>query len=137
MNRARDWMRQAERDLEHAQKSLELGHWEWACFAAHQAAEKALKAVYFALGAEAFGHALTHLLAGLHERLSLTPELRRCALVLDRLYIPTRYPDSWEAGAPLDYYGEEEARDALFCAGEILRFGQSVLAGPGEAASGS
>ncbi|GAB5602382.1 hypothetical protein FJNA_09070 [Thermus sp. FJN-A] len=76
-------------------------------------------------------------LAGLQERLNLVPELRRCALVLDRLYIPTRYPDSWEAGAPLDYYGEEEARDALLCAGEILRFGQSVLAGPGEAASGS
>ena len=136
MNRARDWMRQADRDLEHAQKSLELGHWELACFAAHQAAEKALKAVYFALWAEAFGHALTHLLAGLHERLNLTPELRRCALVLDRLYIPTRYPDSWEAGAPLDYYGDEEARDALLCAGEILRFGQSVLAGPGETSSG-
>jgi len=27
-----------------------VGHYEWACFAAHQAAEKALKAVYQSLG---------------------------------------------------------------------------------------
>ncbi|MEM2815815.1 MAG: HEPN domain-containing protein [Candidatus Bathyarchaeia archaeon] len=31
---------------------LELGDYEWACFAAHQAAEKAVKALYKALGLE-------------------------------------------------------------------------------------
>ena len=39
-----DWWRQAERDLQHARHALEDEDYEWACFAAHQAAEKAVKA---------------------------------------------------------------------------------------------
>lgn len=33
MNRSRDWLEQAKRDLEHARQSIGLGHFEWACFA--------------------------------------------------------------------------------------------------------
>jgi len=46
VSRAADWLRQALRDLEHAKRSVELGDYEWACFAAQQAAEKAVKALY-------------------------------------------------------------------------------------------
>jgi len=46
VSRATDWLRQALRDLEHAKRSVELGDYEWACFAAQQAAEKAVKALY-------------------------------------------------------------------------------------------
>ena len=131
MKRAQDWMRQAEHDLAHARRSFELGDYDWACFAAHQAAEKAVKAVYLWLGGEVFGHVLRNMLAGLEERFPIDPSLKQCALELDRLYIPTRYPDSWEGGAPLDYYGEEDARRAVVCAEAIVRFGQGVLAGQG------
>jgi hypothetical protein len=34
-NRWRDWLDQAERDLEQAEASEEDGRHEWACFAAH------------------------------------------------------------------------------------------------------
>jgi len=44
--RVRDWMRQAEKDLGHARRSLDGGDYEWACFSAQQAAEKAVKALY-------------------------------------------------------------------------------------------
>jgi len=40
-DRSRDWFAQAERDLEHARSAQREGRHEWACFAAHQAAEKA------------------------------------------------------------------------------------------------
>ncbi|MBB4267018.1 HEPN domain-containing protein [Roseospira visakhapatnamensis] len=40
---AQGWLRQAHNDLIHAQWSLQAGHLDWACFAAHQAAERALK----------------------------------------------------------------------------------------------
>ena len=40
-SRAGDWFRQAERDLEQAADCRTAGRHEWACFAAHQAAEKA------------------------------------------------------------------------------------------------
>lgn len=49
-NRHLDWLRQAEADLESAGTSLRGGHFEWACFAAQQAAEKAVKAIYVKKG---------------------------------------------------------------------------------------
>ena len=57
--RAEDWLRQAKRDLEHARHALEDGDYEWSCFAAQQAAEKAVKAVYQKLGADAWGHSVS------------------------------------------------------------------------------
>jgi hypothetical protein len=41
MNRAVNWMNQAERDLQHARNAKKDGDYEWACFAVQQAAEKA------------------------------------------------------------------------------------------------
>lgn len=40
---AKAWLRQAQSDLVHARLSMEAGHADWACLAAHHAAEKALK----------------------------------------------------------------------------------------------
>jgi HEPN domain-containing protein len=54
-NRANDWLRQADRDLEQAEDSRGAGRHEWACFAAHQAAEKAVKALHLSCGQEAWG----------------------------------------------------------------------------------
>ncbi len=51
--RSHDWMRQAEKDLENARWEKEGGYFEWACFVAQQAAEKAIKDVYQKLGGEA------------------------------------------------------------------------------------
>ncbi len=48
-SRAQDWLRQALRDLEHAEDARKAGRHEWACFAAHQAAEKAVKALHLHL----------------------------------------------------------------------------------------
>ena len=41
--RSKDWFVQAERDLEQAKSSQKEGRHEWACFAAQQSAEKAVK----------------------------------------------------------------------------------------------
>jgi predicted nucleotidyltransferase len=48
MNRSRDWWHQASRDVAHAQHAVDDGDYEWAAFAAQQAAEKAVKAVVLA-----------------------------------------------------------------------------------------
>ncbi len=66
-SRAHDWFRQAIRDLEHAKKSLAMGDYEWACFASHQAAEKAVKALYQELGIEIWGHSVSKMLESLPE----------------------------------------------------------------------
>ncbi len=49
MERSADWMNQAEGDLLHARNDVAGGYYEWACFSAQQAAEKAVKAVFHTL----------------------------------------------------------------------------------------
>ena len=61
MNRSLDWLHQAQADLAQAQLSADGGHHEWACFACHQAAEKALKALHLHLGQQVWGHGLGRL----------------------------------------------------------------------------
>ena len=61
-DRARDWFQQAKRDLEQAKSSRAEERHEWACFAAQQAAEKAVKALHLSLSQEAWGHVVARLL---------------------------------------------------------------------------
>ena len=110
------------RDLDHARKSLSLGDYEWACFAAQQAAEKAVKALYQALGIEVWGHSVSRMLEHLPPEHKPTAELIDKAKELDRHYIPTRYPNFHPEGAPMDYYTEEDARRAVKHAEEIIEY---------------
>lgn len=54
-NRAPDWIGQARCDLEQARDSRAAARHEWACFAAQQAAEKAVKILRLNLGAGGMG----------------------------------------------------------------------------------
>lgn len=116
-NRADDWLEQGRHDLDHARHALDAGDYDWACFAAHQAAEKAVKALILSLSGEGWGHAITRLLQDVTQQ---TPweekrveELLQSARRLDKHYIPTRYPNGFDAGAPVDYYTNEEADQAI------------------------
>ena len=128
--RSRDWLDQAHRDLASARWSLEGGFFEWTCFSCQQAAEKAIKAVFHRLGGEAWGHSVLGLLRGLSERVDVPAELRDCARLLDRFYIPARYPNGWETGSPKDYYTREDAESAVRCGEAIIRFCDGLLAQP-------
>lgn len=119
-NRAGDWWAQSQRDLEQAEASRHEGRHEWACFAAHQAAEKAVKALHLALGQEAWGHAVARLLTELPT--AVAPELVDKARVLDAGYVPTRYPNGHAEGAPFEHYGDLQSREAIAHAREILEF---------------
>lgn len=57
--RSADWMRQADADLRHARNALADGDYEWSAFAAQQAAEKAIKALFQVLHLDAWGHTLS------------------------------------------------------------------------------
>ncbi len=125
--RHQDWFRQAQKDLRHAERALEDGDYEWACFAAQQAAEKAVKAVFEKLHAEAWGHSITALLNQLPDESKPTNELINRAKELDKHYIPTRYPNGFDSGAPLDYYIDNEAKRAIENANAILTFCEGHL----------
>lgn len=126
-NRAPDWLRQALADLKHARNARTGGSYEWSCFAAQQAAEKALKAVFLAKGMEAWGHAVTALLAALQERIDVPPALVESAKSLDKHYIPTRYPNGFDSGAPMDFYTNDDAKAAIDHAKKIIDFCSSLL----------
>lgn len=125
-NRAPDWLAQAERDFEQAAASRRDGRHEWACFAAHQAAEKAVKALHLHRGQEAWGHVVARLLAELPSTAPAT--LIDKARVLDAGYVPTRYPNGHPEGAPFEHYGELQSGEAIRYAGEILDFVRAQMA---------
>jgi HEPN domain-containing protein len=121
-NRYKDWWRQAEADLRHARNALADGDYEWSCFAAQQAAEKAIKALFQKLGMDAWGHTLTVLIGNLPSTIQPPTELINYARILDKHYIPTRYPNGFDSGAPTDFYTSMEAQYAIQCAESILEF---------------
>lgn len=127
-NRARDWFNQAMRDLEQAEDSRRAGRHEWACFAAQQAAEKAVKALHLHLRQEAWGHVVARLLQELPETTLVPGELVEKGRVLDSFYIPPRYPNSHPEGAPFEHYGPLQSEEAIRYAREILEFARSQMA---------
>lgn len=98
-----------------------------ACFSAQQSAEKAVKAVLYRRGAEAWGHSVAGLLAALDESIPVADELREAALQLDKAYIASRYPDAHPSGSPSTRYTRKEAERMVAYAGEIVRFCESCL----------
>ncbi|RKZ26164.1 DNA-binding protein [bacterium] len=130
-DRSRDWLRQAERDLKIAEILKEREGYEWACFIAQQAAEKAVKGVFQKFNGIAWGHSILELLRNLKERVRVEEELLNCAKKLDKYYIPTRYPNGFDSGSPYEYFTKEEAEDAILCAGKIIEFCKGILAQAG------
>ncbi|MBA7504906.1 hypothetical protein ES706_03568 [subsurface metagenome] len=126
--RSRDWINQAMRDLKAAEEMMKSGSFEWSCFVAQQGAEKAVKAVFQKLNAAAWGHSVFELMKLLSKKVVVNGELLDCARNLDRYYIPTRYPNSFESGSPYEYFTEKDADDAIICSKRIAEFCKSLLA---------
>ena len=114
--------------------SASAGHHEWVCFASHQAAEKALKALHLSHGQQAWGHGLGRSLQDLPESVrdslkQAVPDLLDRLRVLDAFYVPTRYPDSLPEGAPTDHFGRLQSQDALRHARALIDAIRAALAG--------
>ena len=127
--RSSDWLRQAESDLRHARNARADGDHDWAAFASHQAAEKAIKAVFQKAHLDAWGHTLSLLLASLPEDRRPDQPLIDRAKELDKHYIPTRYPNGFERGAPVDFYTAKEADQAIANAEAVLEFCRRQVSG--------
>jgi len=125
-NRWRDWLAQAEHDLGQATASHRDGRHDWSCFASHQAAEKAVKALHLALGREAWGHVTARLL----NQLPTPPpaELIDRARILDNYYVPARYPNGHVEGPAYEHYGSLHSSQALDHARAIIDFVRKALA---------
>ncbi len=90
-------------------------------------AEKAIKAVFQRLGAEAWGHSVADLLKELSSRYTVPEELINGAFELDKAYIPTRYPNAHPSGSPRERYTRGEATRLIHYAEQIIQFCESLL----------
>lgn len=127
VERSRDWIEQAEWDHSHAMSDLERGFYDWACFSAQQAAEKAVKAVFQKLTAEGWSHSVTDLLNELPKEVRPGDHLVDGALELDKAYISARYPHVHPSGSPRNRYTRKEAERLTGYAEEIIDFCKSSL----------
>jgi HEPN domain-containing protein len=130
VNRWADWWNQANRDLNHARNARDDADFEWAAFAAQQAAEKATKAVIMAHGGVPWGHSLALLIDNLPPDIRIGTDLREAALRLDKHYIPARYPNGFAAGHPGMYYTRREAEGAIEDATALIELWRGHLPRP-------
>ncbi len=126
-NRSRDWWSQAKHDLDASRRTAETGIYDWACFMAQQAAEKALKALIQHLGGDAWGHSVREIAELLPQEIAVPDEVREALPALDRFYIPTRYPNTIDSGTPAETYGATDAETALRLCETVLRFVEGHL----------
>jgi HEPN domain-containing protein len=129
---ARRWLEEAEYDLDTAQDNMEKERFNWACFIAQQAAEKAVKSIYVAREESAERiHSLAILIKGDPKRkISGVAELENLlenAFELDRHYVPTRYPNGVPYGKPFEFYSKRKAEECLECASKIISSCQTML----------
>ncbi len=123
-DRADDWFRQSEDDLRWAEDTFRARRWAQACFAAQQVAEKALKSVALRKGVE---QVRSHSILEIAKALEVDGEVERMAKRLDLYYISARYPDAFPAGAPFEYFTEDQAREAIEFARRIVDAARKAL----------
>lgn len=107
-----------------------------AAFYAHQAAEKAAKALLYSVNEAPWGHSVRVLLQRYFEVMGETPPqgIITMARELDRHYVPSRYPNAHPAGTPHEAYDEETSLRALRAAEEIVKLAEREVHGGGRGA---
>lgn len=122
------WLAFASDDLRVVEAAARENIYHLACFHAQQSAEKSLKGfIIFTKGRTEKTHSLIELL---NEAVRINKEVekfREHCLILDRYYIPTRYPDALPGSLPEGLPGKNNAEQALKYAEEIFEFAKRVL----------
>ena len=125
------WLRTAEGDLDAATLLGKNNKFPHACFFAQQAGEKALKAVWYYADADPWGHSIRKLIEDL-ENVDLdlydrVKGLLRPGTILDRFYIPTRYPNGLVEGTPHKAFTRSQAERAMKAAEAVLEAVRKAL----------
>lgn len=113
------WLRFAREDLSVAELTMLAAIFNQVCFHAQQCAEKAIKGLLVLQGKKP---PRTHLIGDLLSLLETNPFQTSTLEIqlLDRFYIPTRYPDALPGELPEGLPGREDAEEALATARQIL-----------------
>ena len=126
---ARRWFEQAEHDLEVANSNLTLGFYADACFMSEQAAQKALKAYLIYKGRRyVWEHSIQELAKLCMKYDKKFRDIIDAGMILDKFYIPTRYPDALAPPAvPYKSYRKEDAVEAINISDSIIQLVRKEL----------
>jgi HEPN domain-containing protein len=135
---ARRWLETAHEDLEAAQALMECGKFSHSCFFSQQAGEKALKALWFLLGEDPWGHSVQRLIAELPDARAREQmeALLEAGALLDRYYIPTRYPNGLPDLTPGQVYFKRDAESCHESARQLIAIIRKIIEVPRETNSG-
>lgn len=118
------WLETARGDLTTARVLLSNERYAHACFHAQQAAEKAMKSLWYSLDRDPWGYSVRKLIDDLKELhadyYARMQDIVPMAAELDRLYIPTRYPNGLPDILPDQAYFERDAERALELAERLI-----------------
>lgn len=123
------WFEEALWDLDTARILHREKRYNAAAFYAHQAAEKACKALLYHIHEAPWGHSVRELLLRYFKKLEKNPpeNLMVYARELDRHYIPSRYPNAHPSGTPHEAYDEETSRRALEASEKVVNFVREII----------
>jgi len=128
---ANRWFTTGQDDLDTAvilRKNKKHAH---ACFHAHQAVEKAIKGVWYFYDEDPWGHSILKLIQDIEEvdanAFSLLNKFVEDARKLDRLYIPTRYPNGLPDITPDMAYSEDDSRYSITAAQKIMKEVETII----------
>jgi HEPN domain-containing protein len=125
------WLTTAGDDLDSAVILKQNNKHAHACFHAQQAVEKAIKGVWYYYDADPWGHSILKLIRDLEEintnAYSLLSRFLEEARKLDRLYIPTRYPNGLPDITPDMAYSQEDSQSSLTAAKKIIKAVEAIL----------
>ena len=123
------WFEEALWDLDTAKILHREKMYNATAFYAHQAAEKACKALLYHIHEAPWSHSVRELLLRYFKKLEKNPpeNLMVYACELDRHYIPSQYPNAHPSGTPHEAYDEETSRRALEASEKVVNFVREII----------
>jgi len=124
-----NWLEEAKSDLKHSKISIEGGSYNWACFAAHQACEKALKSlILHVLGEYPRGHDLVKLYKMIVDEVNI--DLNKTMLSrISSYYTQARYPNAG-LERPSEEFTLEQAREAYNFTEALIHEVEKIIRDP-------
>ena len=115
------WRKQAEYDLQQAERCLSDGSFAYACFFAEQAAQKFIKGYLISQGQRFINiHSVSELLKEADKLDKKFGAFVPAGQKLDRYYLSSRYPDALpDPVIPAESYSQADANEALDIARQI------------------
>lgn len=128
------WVTTGKDDLDTAkilEKNKKHAH---ACFHAQQAAEKVMKGLWYFFDADPWGHSIFKLIQDFKDVdepvYNVLIKFAGEAQKLDRLYIPTRYPNGLPDITPDMAYGEDDSLFSITAAEKIINEVEVIIKSP-------